>query len=959
MSIVKKIYVSIYAVTLLCMHVMNASIDISSPLQTIEGKLNSQAQSTGFIPMSELMPFLEQIPMPNEISAFLDQVKISNPVLKASTTEFKLAGLAMINDLQVSIDLLIKKATGMPQVYCEILLPGGAKPSDLSASLKKLDLIEFNSTGFIISNYAYKDKASQIDIRPGVTFKAEVSFDALLGKIRQKIGGHLSADLFKSSLSQFLVTKKLGIMVSGHIPMMLDDITLKMELPLEMGFNFEALRKANGSPVFEKPLIKKITLSRIFVELGLKQAEPEITLALGIQVHPIGQQQPLEFQALGKVTQSGIEIAGAMFGALNPAFGLNWLALGQLAKEQPPLSLALWFDYGIATTTLATCGVPLPAGFTLSGVLGLGVPEHRTIGSGAIKINVETAGLSKFILTGTIDRIDFSRLIQLLAGMATRKIDIGSNIPSIQFHDLTLTVSPFGGEIFGVKYDAKVEAGAGINIGSFNAAGKFGLGLTPENPRLIIGAFLDPIEVKIPKCKICPEDGVLFAIGGFNIAKKEKALLRVDFQANQPLEKQLFKLYGALKVPPLQYLGKLNLNMEKNAFDGTGEGSFFGGKFTAKSTLHVNFNDPKDFEMSWLMHNDFTPYLCQKLKEGFITFKEQALEKINQYKETIQNARDNFANLSEVEKDRVAQHINELKLEIKKLNPKAVRKLKTATPGGSIIHISNHTDSQLYCAMYIVDKKSKISQRSGDIVSMAPHTKDQINRPSLMQIAKKDRDMFISTNSSDLKDTLTRDDYYAMTRQHVGSVFAKLHITQNEDNYVVYTGPEWAGQAGYEKITLGAELASYKAYQKAILKPGTKAAEKTMRAFQALNAVPEAFVKIAEQLVPVLDKSLQFVVVHDAQLSLAGKDLMKGKLPLVTLNFEMNIPKFKKIKVDIQDLQLDIKKPQSFIMDVVGIIAGQLVPQFISVEDKQELLEEAEADPDLTDLKEELAEIEL
>lgn len=935
-----------------------AQIDQNTALPDVEKILMQEFNEIGSISLSRLMSFIDLISLPQEVRNIFNSIKIVQPVLIATGADFQLSGQAEINNVPIQIDFKIDKHSKTPKILFEMMLPKGVKPSDISSIFEKLDIMNFESSGFIVSNYKYYDKQWKINVEPGLTFKAGISFDTLLEKFRQKIGSFISADQFKRSILNSVVTDSLAIVISGNIPRNLIDITLTMELPLQFGINIEALRKNDGSPFFKKPLINKIVLSRMFVELGLKKGEPEITFALGISVFPASQTQPIEIQARGKFTQSGIEVAGIILGALDPAFGFDWLALGTFNPKLPPLSLALWFDYGIASSTMAACGVPLPAGFTLSGALGLGKSAHRTVGSGAIKINIETAGLSEFIFVGTIDQIHLTQLIQLLADIAHKKEAV-QDVPVIDFKNLKLIISPFGGSIFGVKFDAIVQAEADVQVGFFHAGGVFGLGLTPDEPRFLLEASVDPIQVTLPKCPICPEGGLLFAIGGPHIGQQDRASLKIDFGSSRPLEKQIFKIGGSLQVPPLFYTGALDLKLEKEVFKGTGQGSFLNNKFSATTSVSFNTKDPKDFEFSYQLNSDVMPYVCEQLKKGFAQFKEKAEADIIRYQHDIQSAQNNFGQLSKAEIDRVENHIYDLEEQLKEYNLEKAPHLKTVIPGGSVLQISNHTRMRLFCAMYIVDKKTKESKRAGSILELSPQTKDQMSRPSLFQLLKKDRDMFISTNKESLKNTLTKDDYYAMTRKHVGSMYAHFHIVVEDDRITVYSGPEWKGEVGYDELKLLVELTSYKAYKNALLSPGIKTITKAIDALQTLMVIPQAFIKIADNMLSVLDKGLQFYVFHEAGITVAGKDLLKGKLPQLTLHFDVNLPKLNKITVNVQDLQLDLKNPMPFVLDMAGIISAQILPQFLSSQDKQHILEQVGADQDIKDLKEALTDIDL
>lgn len=952
-----------FLILAICLCINNVSLQAATyqniQFTDLEKKIEQEAQTVGFVPLSAFLPFFSFVNIPDELRTILDNIKIAHPIVKATEREIKIAGSAMIDNVQIAIDMQLIKTAGVPQVHFELLLPKGAKPSDLNAKFGKLDFVKFESSGFIVSNYTYRDEEAGIDVESGVTFKAAISFDTLLEKMHQKIGASFSTNDFKKSISNAIVTQKLGVIVSGHIPMMLDDTTLKMELPLEFGIDFTVLRKKNGNPLFQKPLINKITLSRIIVEIGLKKVEPEVSLALGIFVYPASQPRPLEFQAYGKVAQSGIEIGGAMLGAFDPAFGLDWLSLGTFAANLPPLSLALWFDYGIATSTMALCGVPLPAGFTISGTLGLGKPEYRTTGSGAIKLKVETAGLSEFIFSGKIDQINFARLIQLLADLRNKRLQLGIDIPLINFRDIELTVSPFGGEIFGVKYEPGLRASGTLKVGMFNAGGVFGLGLTQEEPRFIVDAFMDPIEIKLPKSKFLPDGGTVVAISGYDETLKSKARLKIDIGGNRPSSEQVLKVDGFLKIPVISYAGGVALNLEKNILAGQGQGSFFEGKFTAKSSVSLNFDDPKDFEVAWNINNDFTPYLCSKLKEGFAVFKTKALSNLGQLDKEIKVAHENLSERTNQEKERVAAHIDQLRQHIKEMSPKSKKKLGKAIPGGSVLRVYNHTSRTLYCAMYIVDKKTKQSTLQGNILELEANTKDQLARPSLVKILKKDRDMFVSLRKEDLKNTLNEDDYYAMARKHVGSVYAKIHMAEEFGSLMLYTGSEWVGKTGYDLMRLAVELVAYKLYQEALLKPGTKLIDPAFVALHFLTMVPGIAVTITEKVLPVLDAGLQFINLKQAGLALAGKDIIHGKLPAITLNFDLNIPKLKRITVDVQDFQVNLKNPMPFILNLVGSMVIQLVPQFLSPDDKKYLQKQMQSDPDLQDLAQELEGVEL
>jgi hypothetical protein len=921
----------------------------------LEKIMKKEADKTGFVPLSAFFSFFDKIKLSDEAKKFLDKIQIADPVFLASPLGLTIKGSAKLNNLHISIDVqVVPVATGVPNIHVEFLLPKGAKPSDLMPKLSKLDFIEVESSGFIFSTYAYVEDESKIKVEPGITYKAAISLDTIIEKIRQAIDSKAQVDKneFKKSMSKFFVTDKLAIYYSGYVSLTLDEIVGRMEIPLEFGLDFTALtRKKDGSKVFDDPLIRKITLSSIIAEVAIKKAELSGTLSLGVYVYPKTQEKPLEFQARGTIEQSGLKIGGLMKGSFDPAFGLDWLALG---VADFPAGIELFFDNIISPAFIAVCGVPLPAGFTIAGGLGMGKGQYRTTAQGAISLELKTAGIPEFIFSGKVDQINLSRLIQLLASIGDKKLVIGDDIPQIVFKNMELTVAPFGGDILGVKYDAGIKAGAALQVGKFEAGGTLALGLTPQEPRLMVDAYIDNLEVKLPRCKIMPEGGLLFAVTGFGADKKlgtadDKARLKVDFAVGKPIDQQIFKVDAALKIPPLQFFGGLYCDFEGNKISGGGEGSFFDGKFTAKTDLSIDLTNPQDFSFSCLMHNDFTPYLCQEMVSGFEVFKKNALGDIAKYDQEIQEAQDDFSKLADKEKSRVADKIKNIKAQLKQLNPPAVGKLKPALAGGLNLYVSNHTDDTFYVAMYIVNKKTHNANLRGSVLKLAPHTKNQLARPALAQIAKYDRDMLISTEASDLKPVLTGDEYYSIQRKHVGGTYAQFHITQKGENVSVFTGPEWTGKYGDDILRLGLELSSFLTYQKLLLSPGAKTADKVLEAVQNLKALPVAFVKISEKVIPILVKSLQFVIIQEAGLSTAGKDLLAGKLPKVTLKLEINVDK-KKILVDIVDMQLDIHDPLPFFVDVAQTVAVQLVPQFIAIKNPTVVRQQLKSDPDLDEL---------
>lgn len=896
-------------------------------IQNLAGQISKEVEGKKFLPLTSFMPLFDVSKIPPAIKTELDKLQIADVVVTATATKIQLSGITRFNNLIATVDFSFEQGTPTYKTHLSITFPNGAKASDISLRLSKLDFLQFSTLGLFLSNHDYTDPFSKASIASGLTFVGGLNFNSLVDQVSDKIDAKIAKDEFKKNLKSFFALDNLAVYGSCYISPDFTNMVFNLEMPIEFGMDFKALKTKNGKPVFNDPLVTKVTFSSIKTQVSLQKFQPEVTLSAGIKVYPKTQLTPLEFRVGGTVSQSGISIHGLMNGAFDPAFGLTWLAIG---SPKFPMGIELYFDYVYASASMALCLVPLPSGITLSGGLGLGNVPNRVTGSAAIKLLLASTGLPEFIFSGAIDQINLSYLIEVLAGIGGKKLEAGKAIPTIRFSDMELIIAPFGGDILGVSYKAGMEAKAAVQFGSFKASGLVGLGLPPDELRLVVEADMDPFEVKTKS------GTVIFGICGYDIVKKsDKAKFSIDFLLPEiskiiatggidtfPLK---INIGGGVIVPPLRTSGAMEFHFTGDTIGGKGMLCFLNNKFCGDTAINFPMTEPQNFSFSSNVNNDgFGRYFVENLKNAFTTMKDDASNDVSKLEQKLKeiNLVAQLEAKTEAELKKTESHITQINKELTILNPPAARKL--SDHGENNIHISNHTDKTIYVGLYKYDKKTKVGTLFGNILALAPITKDQLERPSL-SIGDRlniDRDIVISTDKSKLTPKLPDAQYNILTWQNVGSLQgSEFHLLGND----VLNEAEWLVKKGPEIAKLETEKGLLIAYKETLLKHGADIAGDIIETAQEIAvkselAVKKAVVAAADVMLPILDKAISTITFRRAALSTAGKDLLAGKLPMVSLNFEINLPGNKKLVMDMQNLQFDFANPTTFFTSVARSI---------------------------------------
>lgn len=895
---------------------------------------------------------LDKLPLPSKVKVALDNTKIIKPIIYLTVIASKVKDLFFEGGInlfgqqfilklmatEVRQGVYIAPGAGRTAMSCTFAAQSAWKFGNLIPELKFLDGIQLRDSSFVLSNYDYRDLEFNIDIRAGFNVRAGITLTGALNDVKMFVDKILSNKKLQEAggMTRYIPIDQISLYCSAYLSADLQNIKAVFELPVKIGVDFFELYK--DKKLKNKPVINKITTTGFKFAIEAAKDRLAVSGEAGIYVFPSMQSDPLVFAGGVSLKTNGVELYGFMKGVYEPAFGASWLSLGSLTQ---PAGLSLFFDYTLSGLA-AVFGIPLPTGVKIAGGIGIGRKEHRTNLNGIVAFEITAEAMSSFFISGSIDQIDLGRLLQILESMGNNKVVLAADIPGIKFSNLTLTIAPQDTVIFDTQYRAGLFASGTAEINSFKGSSK--IALTSFDQRLFVQSYVNPIKTSV------------FELTGYGLDKKlgtddDKARLEIDIAAVNPLDRQKILLDGLIKIPPIMCQGSMLFDLSRGNLDGHGTVALLNEQLAADAKLFADLDQLTLWSFTAQFKSDFDTFFIDGIKGGFEAFKENAQKDIDSYEQKINKASGKFDVKAQAEIDETKNRLAAIEKELSHLSLDSDEKLSKADLDN--LHVSNHSGTTLYCAIYYVDdkgKKKESSKMSGDIVTLKPYKKNQIHRPKWK--IGKDRELYVTDNKSLLRSTLNREEAKKMVRDNTGAtgnIIAKYHITY-DGSLKIYDRNKWNLGPGKKIVILNGQKAVLVSYLEVLLKPGTKAAKKFLDKLVQLKKIPEVFVKISEEVINLMLRSVQIIKIRQATLTVFAQELLRGASPRVSVDLECALPGKKAMNINVTDVQFDIQKPAAFFATVASVVMFQVIPQFKNltkdIEDMPEYKEIIEV-PDL------------
>lgn len=222
--------------------------------------------------------------------------------------------------------------------------------------------------------------AITLEAKPGISFAASMKMDGVLADV-QKLKNRIEK-------TQFFTLTGGAPTLSVQIPYPLTNISLEKiairgSLPWQFGVDFDVLRqqKRISTDVDKYFKLKSFTIGDLFVDIT---ATAQVTLSGKAWLGLTTQADKIMLGVSGGFGPQSSEFNASMKGMWDPAFGIEWLALGNLG-------FTIGVNYA-AETAAALLGLPFTK-IGLTGDLGLGKKDNKSVVAVSVAGGMElTAG---------------------------------------------------------------------------------------------------------------------------------------------------------------------------------------------------------------------------------------------------------------------------------------------------------------------------------------------------------------------------------------------------------------------------------------------------------------------------------------------------------------------------------------------------------------------------------------
>ncbi len=500
---------------------------------------------------------------------------------------------------EVSAQLILSdKSNSLGMAVC-LKLPDSWKFSQSYPLLNKLDSLSILSPTLAYSNMEFFEEDFKVVIGVGLSFISKINLTGPLADLKQ----------FMEKSGKDIVVGDGAIILKGIIASNFSDSNFSISLPLNIGVDYMQQYR-NGTIKSEPNIISKIMTSNLEIKITPKDLKFETSA--GIYVWTTTQDNPLEFRGGFSFSAGDMTFYGAMNGIYENAFGLSWLSIGNLGVQ-------------VQVNAAGITG----AGFR--GITSFGTGSNKTTVDIAASLAIKTIEAPDFILSTTIDRINFTGIVELFSKAINKPVP--SNMTSVVLSNLQLYIVPKTATIAGKLYAQGFIAKGQLEIDSFK--GGLGIEVQTSQNRLAAEGWLSKIDTPYVK---------LYGSGPY-----DGSIVTFDIS---PVS-QTAKVSGNLEIPALGMAQFTELDLTDQAITG----SFSSKLFNAiNSTLKVTipFRNFDDFYISYEFQNDVMQAVKSDIRGHLAQARDVAKKQLDELSRDILAIQGKI----NVYKDRLEQDVN-------------------------------------------------------------------------------------------------------------------------------------------------------------------------------------------------------------------------------------------------------------------------------------------------------------
>jgi len=495
------------------------------------------------------------------------------------------SGDVEFNKKKIQADILFKKIKGKKTVVTLILnLPPNWRISDDFPLLKPFDEFTTSNPKIVLSTEDYDEEKLKAALSKGLNFVSKIDMSGPLEEMKTFITHLLE--------QQGITSEKLDdIVLVGALRKNILKSDFSAEIPIRITFDFEKLQK-------KKPKhIKKLTTEPFTLAI---KADASFGLKTGVSLYLTSQEEPITL--VGEIAAGVNEfgLSAAMIGTLDPAFGVNWLALGNFGIE-------LDVDYKV----LAATG--LPSGFGLRGTMDLGQDKDKVSLDIAGKVELSATTGGEFIFSGKANKIPLSSFVGLLVKMVDKNVSM-KKVPGLSFSDVELTVVPVPATIAGKSYESGVIVKGGVEV--LGVKGGVDFKISAQELKIHGGAHLSKIDTPVFKITGKGPDREAGT-------KDDGPAMFLDISP----EEQRVYISGMVEFPPLKISKEAEIDITPTGGSFKISEKLF-GKFETEVAVSFDVENPQEFNAKFVFNNDLLSFLTKDVVKEIKKFEKKNVEEV-------------------------------------------------------------------------------------------------------------------------------------------------------------------------------------------------------------------------------------------------------------------------------------------------------------------------------------------